>query len=114
MKFLSLLLIASALSFSASAQTTSDTTHHKMHHEYTKSRNHQWYTFFKDGSLMMKNNGTIAPVKSDVTLSNGTMISTTGKVTWKDGKTQDLQNGEMIDGNGKIHREKMTKMDNKK
>lgn len=108
MKILSLLMIACALSFSASAQTMSDTTHHKMHHEYSKSGNHQWYTF-KDGSLMMKNNGKMMPVASDVTLSNGTTISTTGKVTWKDGKSQMLENGEMVDGNGKIHKGKMEK-----
>ncbi len=108
MKFFSLLMVAAALSFSASAQTMSDTTHHKMHHEYSHSGNHQWYTF-KDGSLMMNNKGTMAPVTSDVTLSNGTMISTTGKVTWKDGKSQMLENGEMVDGNGKIHKGKMEK-----
>lgn len=110
MKILSILLIACAFSFTASAQTMNDSTHHKMHHEYSKTANHQWYTF-KDGSLMMKNKGTMTPVTSDVTLSNGTMISTTGKVTWKDGKSQMMENGEMIDGNGKIHKEKMKKMD---
>ena len=113
MKILSFFLIASALSFSASAQTTSGTAHHKMHHEYSHSQNHQWYTF-KDGSLMMNNKGTMVPFTNDVTLSNGTMISSTGKVTWKDGKSQMLENGEMVDGNGKIHKEKMNKMDKKK
>lgn len=57
----------------------------------------------KDGKLMSDKNGTKTDVTNDVTLSNGTKITTDGKVTWKNGKTQTLQNGEVIDMNGKIH-----------
>jgi hypothetical protein len=113
MKILSLLLIACAFSFTASAQSMQDTTHHRKHNGYSQSANHQWYTF-KDGSLMMNNKGTMTPVTSDVTLSNGTTISTSGKVTWKNGKSQTLENGEMVDGNGKIHKGRKNKMSSEK
>ena len=104
MKILSLLLIAFAISFSASAQTNMDTTHPRTHHKYSKTNmNHERY-FMKDGKLMSDKNGTKTDVTNDVTLSNGTTITTDGKVTWKNGKTQTLQNGEMIDMNGKIHK----------
>lgn len=102
MKILSLLVIAFAISFSASAQNM-DTTHHRTHHQYSKTNmNHERY-IMKDGKLMSDKNGTKTDVTNDVTLSNGTTITTDGKVTWKSGKTQTLQNGEMIDMNGKIH-----------
>lgn len=104
MKILSLLAIAFAISFSASAQTNMDTTtHHRTHHQYSKTNmNHERY-MMKDGKLMSDKNGTKTDVTNDVTLSNGTTITTDGKVTWKNGKTQTLENGEVIDMNGKIH-----------
>jgi hypothetical protein len=103
MKILSLLVIAFAISFSASAQTSMDTTPHRTHHQYSKTNmNHERY-FMKDGKLMSDKNGTKTDVTNDVTLSNGTTITTDGKVTWKNGKTQTLENDEMIDMNGKIH-----------
>jgi cytoskeletal protein RodZ len=104
MKILSLFAIAIAISFSASAQTTTDTTtHHKTHHQYSNtSTNHERY-MMKNGKLMSEKNGTNTDVTNDVTLSNGTTITTDGKVTWKNGKSQTLQNGEMVDMNGKIH-----------
>jgi hypothetical protein len=104
MKILSLLAIAFVISCSASAQTTSDTTiHHRTHHQYSKTNgNHERYVM-QNGKLMSDKNGTKTDVTNDVTLSNGTTITTDGKVTWKSGKTQTLQNGEMIDMNGKIH-----------
>jgi hypothetical protein len=101
MKNLSLLIIAFAFCFSASAQTTGDTTHHRTHHQYSQTKHTEHYVM-QDGKLMMDKNGTMNAVNSDVTLSNGTTITTDGKVTWKNGKTQTLQNGERISTNGKI------------
>ena len=107
MKNLGLMIIAIAFCFSASAQTTSDTSHHKMHHQYSQT-SHEHYVM-KDGKLMMDKNGTMTAVDNDVTLSNGTTISTDGKVTWKDGKSQTLKNGEIVSTNGKIWGGKMNK-----
>lgn len=108
MKTLSLLIIAFAFCFSASAQTTSDTSQHRMHNNYSQTRNNDHY-MMKDGKLMMDKNGTMSAVDNNVTLSNGTTISTDGKVTWKNGKTQTLQNGERMGSNGKIWGNKMNK-----
>ncbi len=103
MKILSLLIIAFAISFTASAQNSMDTTHHTRTHHYTKTNmNHERYVM-KNGKLMSDMNGTKTDVTNDVTLSNGTTITTDGKVTWKNGKTETLKNGEMVDMNGKIH-----------
>lgn len=102
MKTLSLLFVALAFAFSASAQSMSDTTHKKMqHHEYSQSGNMTHY-MMQDGKLMMDKNGTMSAVASDVTLANGTTITPDGKVTWKDGKSQTLKNGEKVSNTGKI------------
>lgn len=101
MKTLSLLIVAFALSFSVSAQTSNDTTHAKSQSGYHHA-NHENYVF-KDGKLMQWKDGKENAMTQDVTLSNGTMISTDGKVTWKDGKSQTLTDGQMVDMNGKIH-----------
>lgn len=108
MKNVSLLIIALVFCFSASAQTTGDTTHHKMHNQYSQSKNNEHY-MLQNGKLMMDRNGTMSAVTNDVTLSNGTMITTDGKVTWKNGKTQTLQNGESIGTNGRIWGNNMKK-----
>lgn len=110
MKILSLLIIAFAISFSTSAQTTMDTTHHRTQHHYSKTTTHHDHYMMKDGKLMSDKNGTKTDVTSDVTLSNGTTITPDGKVTWKNGKTQTLRNGEMIDMNGKVHNWSSSKM----
>lgn len=109
MKILSVLIFAFAISFSASAQNSQDTTHRKMHHQYSQSTIHERY-IMKDGKLMKDKNGVKTAVTNDVTLNNGTTITTDGKVTWKNGKTQTLQNAEMISMNGKIYNGKNNSM----
>jgi len=101
MKTISLFLVAIAFCFSASAQVNNEANLPQKHHQNAQSNNHNYYTM-QNGKLMMSNNGTMSAVDNDVTLSNGTTISTTGKVTWKSGKTENLQNGERIGSSGKI------------
>jgi len=105
MKNLCLLLMAFALSIGASAQTKSDTSHSKTHHEYSQ-KIHEMY-FLKDGKLMMDKNGTKSDVSQDVTLSNGATITTDGKITWKDGKTETLKEDQWVGMNGKVHTKRM-------
>lgn len=100
MKTITLFVVAIAFCFSASAQVSHNANPPKKHHQMTHS-SHSYYTM-QNGKLMMSNNGTMSAVTNDVTLSNGTTISTDGKVTWKNGKTEDLQNGQRIGSNGKI------------
>jgi len=42
------------------------------------------------------------PMTKDVTLKNGTMVSTKGEVTMKDGKKMMLKEGQCIDMEGKV------------
>jgi len=103
MKNLSLLVFALVICCSVSAQTSDTTTMHRKHqNEYSQSANHPRYEM-QDGRLVMYSHGVKNTVIKDVTLPNGTTITTDGKVTWKDGKTQTLQDGESIGMNGKIH-----------
>ncbi len=106
MKNLFLLFAAIAISIGASAQKmNSDTTPTKKHNQYAQ-KNHEMYAL-KNGKLMMSKNGTKSDVTQDVTLANGTTISTDGKITWKNGKTETLKEGDWADMNGKIHSKKM-------
>jgi hypothetical protein len=108
MKTISLFIVAIAFCFSASAQVSNEATPSQKHHQNMQSNNHTYYTM-QDGKLMMSNNGTMSAVDNDVTLSNGTTISTTGKVTWKSGKTENLQSGQRIGSSGKIWGENHSK-----
>ena len=56
----------------------------------------------KDGAMMTCMGKSAEPMKSDVTLKNGTKVSTKGEVTMKDGKTSMLTNGQCIDMSGKV------------
>ena len=106
MKNLFLLFAAIAISIGASAQKmNSGTTPTQKHNKYAQ-KNHEMYAF-KNGKLMMSKNGTNSDVTQDATLANGTTISTDGKITWKDGKTQTLKEGDWVDMNGKVHSKRM-------
>lgn len=105
MKNLFLLFAAFAISIGVSAQTTNPTTTSKMHNGYSQ-KNHDGYSY-NNGKLMMSKSGTNSDVTQDATLNNGTTISTNGTVTWKNGKTQTLKEGDWVDMNGKVHSKNM-------
>jgi len=65
----------------------------KMTHCYAMKDGAMVQCWGKDGHEAMT---------EDVTLKNGTMVSTTGEVTMKDGKKVTLANGQCILANGKI------------
>ncbi|HUZ59303.1 MAG TPA: DUF6799 domain-containing protein [Hanamia sp.] len=109
MKNLFLLIVAFTISIGVSDQTMSDTSHSRTHPEYA-NKNHEMY-FFKNGKMVMSKNGTKSEVNQAVTLANGTTLSTDGKVTWQDGKSKTLKDGEWVDMNGKIHSKKMKSSD---
>lgn len=104
MKNLSLLVLAFAMSYGATAEINSATSNQHANQVYFQNH-HEGY-FLKDGKLMMMKDGTTSAVSQEVTLANGTTITTDGKVTWKNGKSQTLTDHNWIDMNGKIH-EKM-------
>jgi hypothetical protein len=68
--------------------------------EQNKMKTH-CYTM-KDGAMIHCMGSTHEPMTKDVTLSNGTKVTTKGEVTMKDGKKTTLANGKAIDLNGKI------------
>lgn len=105
MKTLCLLFVAFAISIGASAQVKQDTMHSKTHNELSR-KNHDMYSL-RNGKITMSKNGTQSDVTQDATLDNGTTISPEGKVTWKNGKTETLKEGDWVDMNGKVHSKKM-------
>ena len=119
MKNISLLLFAILLSFGAMAQVTDSTMNNnnnnatmdnsntKVDGDETKTVN-EFYAF-KDGKLIKVKNKVKTEQKDNVTLSNGTQISSNGTIQYSDGTTATLKEGEWIDDNGKIHQGRMNK-----
>ena len=101
MKSLNLLILAFAFSYGASAEINSSNSLQKTNQVYSQ-KHHEGY-FLKDGKLMMIKDGTTLAVTQAVTLTDGTTITTDGKVTWKDGKSQTLTDNDWVDMTGKIH-----------
>lgn len=56
----------------------------------------------KEGKLMRCLGTSAVPQTTDVTLKNGTMITTAGAVTMKDGTTATMTDGQCISLGGKI------------
>jgi len=107
MKMLSLLIFALAISFSVSAQISRDTINsNRNQNRYSQPGNHQYYQL-QNGKLVMYSHDVKNAIIKDVTLPNGTTITTNGKITWKNGKTHTLQEGESIGMSGKIYNGKM-------
>src|SRR4051794_31859731 len=47
----------------------------------------------KDGKMLIQKNGKWVPMPADMTMGDGTQVSTTGTVTMKNGSTMTLANG---------------------
>lgn len=67
----------------------------------------------KDGKVVQMKDGTTTDVTSDVTLSNGTVVSADGTVKTKDGKTHMLKDGDCVYMNGKMTHMAMKKKETK-
>ena len=106
MKNLFLLFATIAISIGTSAQKMNPATTTRPMQNENAQKSHDMYAY-KNGKLMMDKNGTNSDVTQNATLANGTTITTDGKVTWKNGKTQTLKEGDWVDMNGKIHTKKM-------
>ena len=99
MKKVFLVMIGAALSFGAFAQDTT-TTSTTSPTEQTQHQQKDMYVF-KNSKMWAVKNGNIAAMTDDVTLSDGTVVKTTGEVT-KSGKTEALKDGQYIDVDGNI------------
>jgi hypothetical protein len=67
----------------------------------SKPVQHECY-MFKNGSLAHCMGDKVAPQKTDVTLKNGTVLTPTGDVKMKDGKSLKLENGQCVSMMGSI------------
>ena len=92
-------MIGAALSFGAFAQDTTATSTTSPT-EQTQHQQKDMYVF-KNSKMWAVKNGNIAAMADDVTLSDGTVVKTTGEVT-KSGKTEALKDGQYIDVDGNI------------
>jgi len=102
MKKLFIAIIAVAFSTVALAQTPEKKADAKPAASEKKTTDNTHCYSMKDGAMMHCMGTTAEPMKKDVTLKNGTTVSTKGVVVMKDGKKAMLKNGECIDVNGKI------------
>lgn len=75
-----------------STTTTTDKSTMKGHESY----------MMKDGTLMHCVGDKTETQKTNVTLKNGTRITTTGEVITSDGKTSALANGQCVDMKGMV------------
>lgn len=50
----------------------------------------------KDGKMMMMKNGTEMPMEKDMTMSDGSKVTTDGTHIMKDGKKMKLKDGDMV------------------
>ena len=60
------------------------------------------YVILKDGKAHLVKGGTSTELQNDMTLPNGTIISTTGTVKSSEGTTLQLKEGEKLDLDGKM------------
>lgn len=107
MKKLLLLLVACIFSLGAMAQD-GKMQDNKMHHkEKMEKKDH---VMMKDGKMMMMKDGKKMAMDKDMTMADGTMVSTKGKVTMKNGQTMMMKDGDKMDMNGMMTNKKDSKM----
>jgi uncharacterized protein YdeI (BOF family) len=99
MKKVFLAMIGAALSFGAFAQDSTGTSTTSPT-EQTQQQQKDMYVF-KNSKMWTVKNGNITAMANDVTLSDGTVVQTTGEIT-KNGKTEALKDGQYIDADGNI------------
>jgi len=97
-----LLFLFLAITFSLGVQAQDE----KIKQDNMQSKDH---VMMKDGKMWMMKDGKTVMMDKDMTLSNGTMVSTTGNLKMSDGKTMTMKNGDMIDMDGMMGRPDMTK-----
>ena len=67
---------------------------------FDESKDSKYCAMLKDGKLMLlKENEAVS---SDITLKDGSILTTDGTIMRKDGTKIILQNGECVDENGKV------------
>jgi hypothetical protein len=104
MKKVFLVMIGAALSFGAFAQDTTNksTTSPTEQTQQQPQQQQKDIYVFKNNKMYAVKSGNVAVMADNATLSDGTVVKTTGEVVTKDGQTKALKDGEYIDADGKI------------
>jgi len=103
-----LILLSAAFIISVSAYAQNDSTNwNKTNPQLGNNQDSTFNDFAdgyvkKDGKMMSLTNGELEPMDSDVTLSNGTLITSTGNYKLAAGTTTSFKEGSHIDMRGKI------------
>ncbi len=92
------LLVAGAFTTVATAQDSTANGAGKME----KMHGMQDCVMMKDGKVMVMKGGQVTPLQSDINLTNGTTVSTSGSVKTADGTTMILKEGDMLGMDGKM------------
>lgn len=104
MKKVFLAMIGAALSFGAFAQdsTNASTTSPTEQTQQPPQQQQKDMYVFKNNKVWAVKSGNVTELTQNATLSDGTVVKTTGEVVTKDGQTKALKDGQYIDADGKI------------
>jgi hypothetical protein len=102
MKKLLIAIVAVVFSSAVLAQAPASTPEKKAEMKPAMEKMSTHCYAMKDGAMTHCMGTKGEPMSKDVTLKNGTMVSTKGEITTKDGKKSMLANGQCIDVNGKV------------
>jgi hypothetical protein len=72
------------------------------------------HLMMQDGKMWIMKDGQSSAMDADLTLNEGTVVASTGKVTRKDESTRMLTDGEAIDMDGVITKHQVTKREKSK
>ena len=108
MKKIACMLAALVLTLSISAQDKTD----KMDKKGDKAMDQKMKdcVMMENGKMTVMKDGKVMDLTSDMSLSDGSMVSANGKVTKKDGSTKTLKEGEGVYMDGKMTKMKMSKV----
>jgi hypothetical protein len=95
-------VMVSSAAFSQDTKTTAPSATTAAAKPASSSSSTHGCYMMKDNKLMHMKGDAMTPVKSDVKLKNGTMISTKGEITAKDGTKSMLANGQCCDMSGHV------------
>lgn len=65
------------------------------------------HVMMKDGKMMLIKDGKMVMMYEDMTMANGTVVSSDGTIKTKGGKTRMLLNGDIVDMKGKVTSKKV-------
>ena len=109
MKKIALLTAALVFTLSLSAQDKTDKREDKMMDPKMKD-----CVMMEGGKMTVMKEGKVMDLTSDMTLSNGAVVSADGKIKMKDGTSKMLKDGDRMFMDGKMLKPKMDRMKKEK